>query len=389
MRSFGAIDSVFVLDGFERFRCDPARVTVAQNRTLLVAGWVGDERELRAYRRADILIDGRPCLSATMVRRRRDDVSRAYGSRALDFAGFMLVIPPDTLSLGKHELVLSIEGGRSAFSAFAFDVTTAVRLGAPVVASTRFRFTVDAATRFHVGIPGVVRGTVNADPADPPSRLYAIIDGCDACPAQLDVTRDGGPERLPGVTPFLACFVTSRLAFGPHSLRFAALARTGAEIHLSAPIEFSIVPLSIGDLRPRLDDALAPASIDWADVPALPHVTRPAARAFSRGTIVCVRGWAVDPAARDSTKAVYLRFENGATFALAMRGARPDIAHALEMPLATYCGFTGSIATSALETGRNIGRCFAISKDGATGYETEATIQIDVRDRQGASDSNY
>ncbi len=61
-----------------------------------------------------------------------------------------------------------------------------------------------------------------------------------------------------------------------------------------------------------------------------------------------------------------------------MRGLREDVARSLDMPAARYCGMHGSIATRALEPGRNVGSCYIIAKRDSIAYRSGTGIEIDV-----------
>jgi hypothetical protein len=345
---------------------------------MLIDGWIGDPVEQRAWRNAEIFIDGKTFAAATCVRRRRSDIARSPASTALESAGFTLVIELNSLEVGRHELVLCIEG-KYALPTVDFEITPG-RSNAAVVDSSRFHFDRDATFRFQFGMPGFIRGTVTSrSPGVVATELYALFDECDAYPAQLDVA-EAGYVRTPGVTPFLACFVTQKMALGTHTLRFAVRAGDDSLLHVSERSTIEITPLSISGLHPRLADSLALASIDWADQPASAEIASPLPRAVSRGTIVGVRGWAVDIAARDSAKRAFVRFANGATFEMEMRGLREDVARSLDMPAARYCGMHGSIATRALEPGRNVGSCYIIAKRDSIAYRSGTGIEIDVSD---------
>jgi hypothetical protein len=161
-------------------------------------------------------------------------------------------------------------------------------------------------------------------------------------------------------------------------LRFAARTQDDSALYLSERTSIEITPLSIAGLHPRLADSLALASMDWADQPTSTEVAVPAPRSVSRGTIVGISGWAVDIAARDSAKSAFVRFANGTTFEMEMRGSRDDVSRSLGMPAARYCGMNGSIATSALEPGKNFGSCYIIAKRDSIAYPTGARIEIDV-----------
>jgi hypothetical protein len=262
---------------------------------MLIDGWIGDPVEQRAWRNAEIFIDGKTFGAATCVRRRRSDIARSPASTALESAGFTLVIELNSLEVGRHELVLCIEG-KYALPTVDFEITPG-RSNAAVVDSSRFHFDRDAKFRFQFGMPGSIRGTVTSRSGAVATELYALFDECDAYPAQLDVA-EAGYIRTPSVTPFLACFVTQKMALGTHTLRFAVRAGDDSLLHVSERSTIEITPLSISGLHPRLADSLALASIDWADQPTSAEIASPLPRTVSRGTIVGVRGWAVDIAAR-------------------------------------------------------------------------------------------
>jgi hypothetical protein len=295
------------------------------------------------------------------------------------------------VSVGNHALTISVDDG-VAEAEFVFEVETSRPSRVPSVRDGRTTFTIgefhrrlgktERPFRLDGGIPAVVRGWITGERTDPPPKaVFIVIDGMDAHEGIVGVPVPGQspPQELSGSTPFLACFRTTGLEPGPHVAELAIVPSDATALVWSERIAFTIDPIDVGRAH-VWPETHALASISWIDEPVDVRVRSAAKRAFSRGEIALVRGWALERDIGAAAHEIFVVFENGEQFALAGHAPREDVALHYDMPNAVYCGFAGGIATATLRPGNNLGTCYVRSIDGRTIYASEAKIEIDLRD---------
>ena len=381
IRAIGNIDQVFVLDGIERFSCDRDRALVPRNRQLVLRGWTIDPALDRIGRPPVLEIDGVP-LGTVRYARQRHDVAGHLANAAFERAGFLATVRAGSLSIGSHEARIVFAQSGAALDPIRFDVVAEARsrianeraTNATVrVASLSAPFGRDARA-FHVelGLPAVARGTIEfLDARSQVAEYYTVIDELEAFPVLVSGT---GLER-----PFLACFPTDDLHLGDHTFaRRRARSRRSCTRMVAAVFVRRRSALRRRLRRATVRNERSRIARLGRRVARKRTRFRTTSSARARGRHLRARLGRRRRRARDAASRAFVEFGNGTRVALEMRGYRPDVATALGMPRAAFCGIAGSISADVFPPGTYVGRCFVVSKDGANVYPSDATIEFVV-----------
>jgi hypothetical protein len=384
------IDDVSILDGLVRFASDERPPRAPANRRLLLRGWAVSLDSQECWHSLCVEIDSLP-FDARARREKRHDVAEHFAALPLSNSGFTIMIDLAGLAVGKHVLKILADGIPGDFE-YTFEVEPS---RPSVLSKGRDRGIKFEIVEFHPrfgettrpfrlqsGLAAVARGWI-VDLADgaKPQAVYIVVDGIDAYEGMVGVPLPGGqpPVESSASTPFLACLRTVNLEIGEHIAEIAIVSSDGKTQVWSEPVAFIVDPLHFDESH-VISPTNTLASISWLDEPADIRKRVAMRRAFSRGEIAMVRGWAFECEIRSAAHQIFVIFENGDQFALAGNGTREDVARHYGMPNAVHCGFAGGIATDTLSRGSNVGRCYVASIDGRTVYPSEATIEIEVVD---------
>lgn len=327
----------------------------------------------------------------------RPDVAAQFGNVSLN-SGFTVVFPV-TAPIGQQPLAFE---ARSRGEVLPLDPTCIVAIDPP---SNPLAGRHERSDRWAFAIDGIHLDYATPAPKNDPDdadvftlslgasafiKLW-VIDLAHNAPAAGVVARCGG-LNLPVFSGVLRADAAAAVGLpqaakcgfavpvcppigGVASVELFALGRDDAYAYLGTirfremhPLPLSALR-STGRIRGRLDDIAAEGVV----------VSPPGDVTVAPGSVVSLRGWAIDEQGPRRSGGVFAAIEGGATHQATYGGLREDVATALDVPGIVACEFTATIDTTGLSRGRHRISLVALTARGDA-YGTLDSVFVTVRE---------
>ena len=334
--------------------------TMAQNTTMIVAGWAADQQDGSPLTKVEIRIDGNSVGNATLGYS-RPDVASAYGNSSFTNSGFQMMYNIGTLASGTHTVTAvayDSNGATTTLNALQITVADTPPFGFLDVAldPTNNSSTIKQSTNMYV------RGwAADKEDGSPVNHVAILIDGNSIGNATIGLSRPDVASAYGNSaytnSGYQLTYNIGMLSVGSHTVTAVAYDSANVATTLNA-LQISVVntpPFGF------LDVALDPTNNSSTIV---------------QSTNMWVRGWAADLQDGSPVNHVAILIDGSPIGNATLGVARPDVASAYGNSAYTNSGYQMTYNIGLLSPGSHTVSAVAYDSEGAS--TSLGSLQINV-----------